>query len=890
MNRKATSKKVPKKARDQQRNEIELRQKAVRFRLTLVALVLGLGMALAAGRSFFLQTHYHEALNAEARRNYVSTTSVDERRGDIYDRNGALMAVTVHRWAVTVDPRFVVSKEETATLLARLLGVDYARTLRRLEPVFHNSAETLSSGSSMEAARRYVRPVVTALAKTFVIPETDFQRSMELMSYFYQMEQLQVPGMYKVVNTVKRAARVVADMVKSEVENLGVFTPRGRKFAYIDRDLDDNAVNRVTNAKATFSKHCGKERKAGRSCHNPLRAVHIKPEPKRYYPKREIATQYLGRVGRNNRGSSGVERMLDGFLSSGQHKVTKVRDRRGRAIYLHGIDPESPLAPHSVELAIDEKIQSYAEHIINEACLVSGARAGYAVVMDVRTGEVLAAANFPAFNPNDHNTWYQARQPLRNERKSFEQAWDDLKWAGSSSLLALAYPENHKLVFREASAALHEAGNAFIEQDHAFPNASRANAFLDVYEPGSVTKVFTVAAALDQGVVEASQVFDLENGLFLLDDKDKSKIRDTSPKKSGDVALIIQKSSNIGATKIGFELGMPRLERYLRDFGFGSSTRSGFPGEASGYLRPAKNWTEVGFANIAFGQGFSVTGIQLVRALSALGNGGKLMRPILVRRVIGNDGQLIREYKPEVVRQVVSAKTARTVLDLMRLVVQPGGTGTRAYIPAYPVAGKTGTGQKPHLKKRGYADDMWVSTFFGLAPADNPRLAVAILIDEPKGERHGGGVFAAPPFRKITSWSLKYLGVPSPYDSARQVAWVDPVELAKRRAAGKKGADTTGAFVSLAPPTATGASGTVVVPVFKGMTMDKVRQLAYASGLKVTYIGSGLAAQQDLPPNTRVPGWSRVRVLFSPRSSRPRAVAKRPPTKRKAVIAGGGSP
>jgi stage V sporulation protein D (sporulation-specific penicillin-binding protein) len=218
-----------------------------------------------------------------------------------------------------------------------------------------------------------------------------------------------------------------------------------------------------------------------------------------------------------------------------------------------------------------------------------------------------------------------------------------------------------------------------------------------------------------------------------------------------------------------------------------------------------------------------------------------------------------------VAAQVVSEKTSRTVLDLMRAVVEPGGTGTRAYIPEYPVAGKTGTGQKSHLKKRGYANDMWVSTFFGVAPADNPELAVVILVDEPKGKRHGGGVFAAPSFKRIMRWSLKYLGVPSPYDAGKQVAWNDPAELKKRRAQAPAGKTDTHA--SLAPPIAASEAGNVAVPSFSGMTMDQVRRLARTSGLIVQYRGSGLARSQDIPTHERVPAWTPITVFFQPRGN-----------------------
>jgi cell division protein FtsI (penicillin-binding protein 3) len=334
----------------------------------------------------------------------------------------------------------------------------------------------------------------------------------------------------------------------------------------------------------------------------------------------------------------------------------------------------------------------------------------------------------------------------------------------------------------------------------------------------------------------------------------------------GDIATILKKSSNIGAAKIAFLLGAKRLEDAMRAFGFGSTTTSGFPGEARGLLRPSELWVPVELANVSFGQGMAATGIQLAMALAALANEGRLMRPLLVSRVLDGRGQVMTTFQPEVVRQVISPETARTVLDLMQSVVEPDGTGKRAYIPEYPVAGKTGTGQKPHLRRRGYSADMWVNTFFGVAPVNDPELAIVILIDEPQSKQHGGGLIAAPAFRAIMQQSLEYLGVPSPYTSTRRHIWLEPQTLAERRAlehADEEAADD--ALAALLPPVAAATDGTLPVPDFKGLTMREVRHLAARIGLRVRYVGTGLATAQDALPNDRVVSEREVTVTFSSR-------------------------
>ncbi len=841
------------------------RATSIRRRMTIVAIGLGVGMIIAAGRAVTLQTVYAEQLKREAAYNYVSTVALDDWRGDVVDRNGNLLATTVHRWALTVDPTRVQLPEQTAAVLGELLGQDPAALADKLGAGEKKRGVAVTGNVAARAARRAIQPTAEALADAFGFPVARLDRPLGLLEYFYQMEQLQIPGVWRIVKTLSQAAEYAARAIAADADRLRFFPSRGRRFAYLARDLSDEQARQIDEARAHWTEVCRERREQRQRCDNPLAAVRVTPEPKRYYPKREVGTQLIGLVGTDGHGLSGVERALDGLLAGGHARAKTVRDRRGRAMYLDGVPEDADLVAYTVEVTIDEKIQAMAEKEINEACLTSGARAGYAIVMHVKTGEILAAASFPSFNPNTFTEWFRDREPLADERRAFAQARDDLQWASSWPLMGKLFPGEHQAVMREARRSLARQYDAFVEYAHAYPDASRANAFLDVYEPGSVTKVFTIAAGIEEGLVTLDYEYDLEDGRFELHDPDENVVRDTSRMDKGNVALVMKKSSNIGAAKIGMDLGAERLERYMHAFGFGSTTGSGFPGEAQGLLMPASEWKLVELANISFGQGFAATGVQLVSALSAVGNGGKLMRPVLVRRILDAEGREVQRWEPTVLRQVVSPKTARTVIDLMQTVVEPDGTGARAYIPAYPVAGKTGTGQKSHLRKRGYAEDMWVSTFFGLAPADDPELAIMILVDEPKAKRHGGGVFAAPAFRNLMRWSLKYLGVPSPYDTGHKVAWLDPATLAERRAEGRE-ASAAAPLDRFAPPVDPDDAGDVPVPDFRGMTMDQVRKMAHEHGLKVRYVGTGLARTQDLPAHGRVPAWSTITVVFQPRT------------------------
>lgn len=847
------------------------RHAQIRRRMLLVGAMLCLGIFLVTGRAFMLQTEERLSMEYEAAQNYVRTVSVDRWRGDIRDRNGALLALSVHRWAVTVDPEKVRDPAITAQVLGQLLDLDESVIVGKLggkEAMLAALDTAGTDNATARAARRLVMPTAHAVAEAFGAPLKKVETRLKLISQFHQMEQMQFKGLHKIVDIIATTAESAAGALNSD-NKYRFLERRGRRFAYIARDIDDSRARALAEASDRYRDACRLERTKGNdNCHNPLQTVRIVTEPKRYYPKRELLTQVVGLVGPEDKGISGIERAMDSLLDGGEHRVTLVKDRRGRGIYLNGVPDDVNFTAHSIELAFDEKIQAFAESALSEACMVAGARAGFAVVMRVKTGEVLAAANFPTFNPNTYAQWYRDRQPLLNERLAFGQAAEDLTWAAQSPLTQRAFPDNYEAVVVESQAALRQETDAFIEYAHAYPDATRASAFLDVYEPGSITKVFTFAAALEEGVIDLSTEFDLENGQLELQDPDDTRIRDTSRYEKGNIALCMKKSSNICAAKTGFRLGAERLERYYRGFGFGARTGSSFPGEAKGLLLPTAKWSIVHLANISFGQGFAATGIQLATATAALGNGGKLMRPLVVRKVLNEAGETVKLYEPKALRQVVSPKTARTVLDLMRGVVAPDGTGKRAHIPEYPVAGKTGTGQKSHLRKRGYAEDMWVATFLGLAPADDPELAVVVLIDEPKGKAHGGGTFAAPAFKRIMRWSLRYLGVPSPYDTGKRVAWIDPDDLARRRAQPSDD-ERDQKLASLKPPVDPSAVGDVQVPDLRGMTKDLVRKAAFEAGLSVRFVGSGVSHAQDIDPHTQVPAWSQVAVSFKPRAPRP---------------------
>lgn len=277
----------------------------------------------------------------------------------------------------------------------------------------------------------------------------------------------------------------------------------------------------------------------------------------------------------------------------------------------------------------------------------------------------------------------------------------------------------------------------------------------DAFEPGSLFKAFLAAAALEEEVVRPSDSFFCENGSYTVYDR---TIHDHSKHGWLSFQQIIKFSSNIGASKVGEKMGRDRFYRYISAFGFGEKTRINLPGEGKGIVHHPRYWSPVALDTISFGQGISVTGIQLVTALAAIANGGFLMKPYVVEKILDEKGEVVQSFKPEVVRKVISEETAKKVTGLLKATTEKGGTGEGAVPAGYEVAGKTGTAQKADALLGGYSPDRYTSGFMGFGPFDQPKLVLLVVIDEPQKNNYGG-VVAAPIFRAIVEKVLPYLNV-----------------------------------------------------------------------------------------------------------------------------------
>jgi cell division protein FtsI (penicillin-binding protein 3) len=412
-----------------------------------------------------------------------------------------------------------------------------------------------------------------------------------------------------------------------------------------------------------------------------LPGIHLHSERRRFYPNGSLGGPILGFADRDGRGLSGVELLFDAELRGASAELHVNRDGGGRVLPTAVKSPETR-SGQPITLALDLELQHFAEKALAESLNKTGARHATLVALDPRTGEILALAEAPSFDPN--RFWLED------------------------------------------------------------PSAYRARAFVDTFEPGSTFKPFSIAVALEAGVTRPEEVFDCEAGRFRIGGR---TIRDYHPHDLLTVTDILRVSSNIGTAKISARLGAHQLVDGIRRFGFGRTTGSGFPGEVSGSLREIREKQAIERANLSFGQGITATPVQLVAAMAVFANGGMRVTPRITKSPVGTP--------PVAGERVLSERTTRTVLEMMRRVVEDG-TGKAAGLPHVAVAGKTGTAQK--VKNGIYSQTDYVASFIGIVPVESPRLVIGVFIDEPRGFRTGGMV-AAPVFREVAGYAVDKLGI-----------------------------------------------------------------------------------------------------------------------------------
>ena len=376
------------------------------------------------------------------------------------------------------------------------------------------------------------------------------------------------------------------------------------------------------------------------------------------------------------------------------------------------------------------------------------------------------------------------------------------------------------------------------------PAEWRNRAVADAFEPGSSFKTFLLAAVLDVKAAKPEDRVFCENGRIQVA---SHTIRDVHPHGWLTVAEVLKYSSNIGALKLAEGLGAERFYRYLDQLGFGKKTGVDLPGEVSGTLRPLASWRSIDLAVTAFGQGVSVTGMQLTSAVAAIANGGVLKTPRVAKAVVGPQGRLVKVLGQDEGRRVLAPATAAKLRELMQGVVEPGGTGTKAALAQYTTAGKTGTAQVVEPGSRRYSADKYTSVFTGFAPASRPRLALTVVIHEPQPE-HYGGVVAAPVFRDVMEKALPYLGVLPDKKAEELPAAVRLVSTAPGEAAAE------------GPPVASTEDGLVLVPDLHGLSLKAAVSLLKESGLGAAPQGRGRVVRQQPAGGAWVPKGAAVKI------------------------------
>ena len=547
-------------------------------------------------------------------------------------------------------------------VVAVLLMAGFGVVLSRLI-----SLQVLQAADLSVRAERQHRKVVTVEGSRGTI----FDRKGKVLAM-----NVEVPSVFGVPTQLKNRSKVARELARVLDLRTGEVRKKleqERGFVWVARKVDPEKGRKIR--RLSFA------------------GVGVILEGRRYYPKGPMLSHVLGFAGVDNQGLEGLELQYEQYLRGKKEMVELQRDALGRAVLPKEPSALGSAAGHNVKLTIDEVIQYVAEKELEVAVNDTRAKRGTLIVMEPRTGALLAMAVHPRFDPN--------------------------------------------------------------AMRHLSPGRWRNRAVTDVYEPGSTMKIFLAAAALEEKVMSPRSLVYAENG--------RMKVANTvihDHQKSGWITFsqVIQRSSNIGAVKTAMAVGGERLYRYFRAFGFGDRTEIDLPGESAGLVKGPREWGRRTLASMAIGQEIGVTPIQLAAAAGAVANGGWLMKPYIVSEIRDTRGDVVFRATPQVRRRPVSAQTLEHLRRMLERAVT-SGTGSRAALPQYRVAGKTGTAQKFDRKTNAYSDTRFVGSFVGYVPAKNPRLTILVIIDEPQTESWGG-IVAAPVFRRVAEQALPHLGVP----------------------------------------------------------------------------------------------------------------------------------
>lgn len=521
---------------------------------------------------------------------------------------------------------------------------------------------------------------------------------------------------------------------------------------------------------------------------DPIPGFYYEEESKRYYTKKRVAAQVLGFVGDEDKGVYGIEAQLDSILRGARVHKSMNTDRGGTQIYGDGSEKNDRVDTtklSTVYLTLDSKIQYALEEAMDDAIASTNARGAAAVIMDPHTGEILGMVSRPTFDPNNYGKYSQE------------------SWVNKAVSM--------------------------------------------IYEPGSVFKPLVGCMGLTEGTIGPGTMFNDAGSIRIAD----RVIQNWDGEGMGYVPFsdAIKWSINTIMVQVGMELGAQRMIDYSKRFGFGAETGIDLPGEESGILYEAKKMWKPDIATMSIGQGIAVTPMQVLCAISAIANGGELLQPYVVKKIVAPNGEVIREGNKKVVRNMITPQVAEQMRNMMESVVSSGG-GKKAKIEGYRIAGKTGTAQKI-AQNGGYAEGQYIASFVGFVPADKPLYAMIVMLDTPRGRSIYGGQVAAPVFKSTLQQVLVAKGIqPSSHDTLRSLDKESSLNTKKKKE------------VKI-PQIVTMPNGKIKLPDFKGLDMRNVQELLERAHLKLKPYGSGEVYNQNPAPGKEVEENTTVEIWFN---------------------------
>ncbi len=640
-----------------------------RDRVVFALIVVGFMAVLA--KAFYVQIMQSEFLIAEGDKRQVRTIEIPAPRGEVFDRHGTVLALSTPMASVSADPKIIVGYQTDYAKLLQLLGMSQQRLIETAQRQQHKRLSFIKQEANadiIEQLEQLELPGLHLKTINMNLPTKDgqiIQISKTVPSIWVDLQQML--GYQQVYSKLAKILGLSTARVKNKMESNAK-----RRFVYIKRSVEPHVAKLVESLN--------------------LYGVYVDDEYKRYYPAGEITAHLVGFTNIDDEGQEGLELAYEDWLKGESGRKQVIKDRAGHVIdFVKDVEPAKP--GKEIALSIDKNIQYFAYRALKAKMVEHQARSASAVVLDAKTGEILAMVSLPGYNPNDR---------------------------------------------RQVTGS-----------------AIKNRVIADLIEPGSTVKPFIVAKALHEGVISLEEKIDTSPGSMRIQGYRITDTHNNGELTAGD---IIQKSSNVGASKIALKLTPEQQYEMWQQVGFSRDSGLYLPGEANGILKPVSQWQDLDQTSASYGYGFNINLLNLAHAYLLFANDGQVM-PLT----------LFKQEKPVQKTPVVSPYAANQTLLMMERVVAKGGTAPKAQIPGYRVAGKTGTTHK--TKRGGYEQNEYLSQFAGIVPVSDPDMVMVVSVNEPSRGIYYGGSVAAPVFKEVMEQALRLRNVPHdmPIDLAKSM-------------------------------------------------------------------------------------------------------------------------